>query len=128
MTRAVGVVALGTRLVAVPVGDVTVAPRDESEDDEESDGNRSEGPRWHDQRGEFLGLGQNLEKAACVVLGIGGGGALQLVGLGLSILLAIACATLVVTDRAPRLVFRLIIAAAVVDVVLLALAGPRLIV
>ncbi len=66
--------------------------------------------------------------AACVVLGIGGGGALQLVGLGLSILLAIACATLVVTDRPPRLVFRLIIAAAVVDVVLLALAGPRLIV
>lgn len=65
--------------------------------------------------------------ATCVVVGIGGGGAIQFMGLGVSILLALVCATLVVTGRAPRLVFRLIIAAALVDVTLLALAGPRIV-
>ena len=64
--------------------------------------------------------------SGCLVLGLGGAGPIQFLGLGLSLALAIACATLVVTGRAPRLVFRLIIVAALVDVALLALSGERL--
>ena len=61
-----------------------------------------------------------------VVFGPGGVGVVQLVGLGLALALAAATVALIATRPPTRLVFRLIIAAALVDVVLLALAGPRL--
>lgn len=64
--------------------------------------------------------------SVCLVVGLGGAGPLQYAGLSLGGTLAIVCAVLVVTGRAPALVFRLIIAAAIVDVVLLALSGPRI--
>lgn len=64
--------------------------------------------------------------SVCLVLGLGGAGALQFVGLGVSIALAAVCAVLVLTGRAPALVFRLIIVAALVDVVLLAVSGERI--
>jgi 4-hydroxybenzoate polyprenyltransferase len=64
--------------------------------------------------------------SASIVLGPGPAPAHQYAGLALSVLLAIACAALVLAARPTRLVFRLIIAAAVVDVALLALPGSRL--
>lgn len=48
------------------------------------------------------------------------------VGLGVTVLLAIGCVILVLREPPSRLVFRLIIAAAFLDVLLLALSGPRL--
>lgn len=64
--------------------------------------------------------------SVCLVVGLGGAGPLQYAGLALGCALAIVCAVLVVTGRAPKLVFRLIIAAAIVDVLLLALSGTRI--
>jgi len=64
--------------------------------------------------------------SALVVFGPGDVGVVQLVGLGLALALAAATVALIVRRPPTRLVFRLIIAAALVDVVLLALAGPRL--
>ena len=68
----------------------------------------------------------------CIVLGLGVVtsplwiGALQYVGLALSLLLAVACAVLVVQGRATAWMFRLIILGALIDVALLALSGQRL--
>jgi len=64
--------------------------------------------------------------AAAIVLGLGGAPLYAYFGLGLGILLAIACAVLVLRGRSTRLIFRLIIAAALLDVVLLALSGARI--
>ena len=61
-----------------------------------------------------------------VVLGLGGSSAWDYVGLALSLVLAVGCAALVLRGSSTRLIFRLIIAAALVDVVLLALSGARL--
>jgi 4-hydroxybenzoate polyprenyltransferase len=61
-----------------------------------------------------------------VVLGLGARQPLGGIGLALSLLLAVGCAALVLGGRSTRLVFRLIIAGALVDVILLALAGTRL--
>lgn len=58
-----------------------------------------------------------------VVAGPGSPGALQWAGLGLGVALASACAFLALTREPTRLLFRLIMAAALVDVVLLALSG-----
>jgi hypothetical protein len=52
--------------------------------------------------------------------------AYQYVGLAVSLLLAIACAVLVITRPASRGIFRLIMLGALIDVVLLALSGARL--
>jgi 4-hydroxybenzoate polyprenyltransferase len=52
--------------------------------------------------------------------------AVQFVGFGVSITLAASSAVLVMTRRVTRLLFLLIIVAALVNVVLLALSGPRL--
>jgi hypothetical protein len=60
------------------------------------------------------------------VLGPGPAPVFDYVGLALSLLLAIGCAVLVLRGRSTRLVFRLIIAGALIDVLLLALSGARL--
>jgi len=64
--------------------------------------------------------------SALVVFGPGDVGIVQAVGLGLALSLAAITAALTLSRPPTRLVFQLIIAAALVDVVLLALAGPRL--
>ena len=53
-------------------------------------------------------------------------GAIQYVGLALSLLLAIACAVLVFRGRGTAWMFRLIILGALIDVALIALSGLRL--
>lgn len=65
--------------------------------------------------------------AMSIVLGLGPAPAYLYVGLALSLLLAIGCALLVITGRSSRLIFRLIILGALIDVVLLALSGARII-
>jgi 4-hydroxybenzoate polyprenyltransferase len=64
--------------------------------------------------------------SACIVLGLGGAAWYQITGLGISLALAVAAAILVLTGRGSKWMFRLIILAALVDVVLLALSGSRL--
>lgn len=64
--------------------------------------------------------------SVCLVVGLGGTGAIQFAGLGICLALAAVCAMLVVTGRAPHLIFRLIIVAAIVDVLLLAFSGDRI--
>ena len=64
--------------------------------------------------------------AAAIVLGLGPAPLYAYLGLGLGILLAVGCAALVLTGRSTRLIFRLIIAGALLDVVLLALSGTRI--
>ncbi len=64
--------------------------------------------------------------SACIVLGLGPAPAYAYLGLGLSVLLAATCAVLVLRGRSTRLIFRLIIAAALIDVVLLAFSGTRI--
>lgn len=61
-----------------------------------------------------------------IVLGLGNPQPYGWVGLALSLALAITCAALVIARRPTRLIFRLIIAGALIDVVLLALSGTRL--
>ena len=63
--------------------------------------------------------------AALVVLAPGAPGLLQGVGLALSLALAAVCAVLATTRPPTRLLFQLIMAAALLDVALLALAGER---
>lgn len=63
--------------------------------------------------------------AICIVVGLGGG-PWQFAGLALGLALSLACAVLVLAGRATRWMFRLIILAALVDVVLLAFSGGRL--
>ena len=68
-----------------------------------------------------------LAGASCsIVLGLGSAQVYAWIGLALSVLLAAACAMLVVSGRSTRLIFRLIIAGALLDVVLLALSGARI--
>jgi 4-hydroxybenzoate polyprenyltransferase len=64
--------------------------------------------------------------SASIVLGLAGAGPFHYVGLGLSLLLAISCAVVVLSGRTGRVVFRLVIAAALVDVALLVSSGGRL--
>ncbi len=61
-----------------------------------------------------------------IVVGPGPPPAYYYIGLALSLVLAAACAVLLARAKPTRLVFRLIIAGALVDVVLLALSGARL--
>jgi 4-hydroxybenzoate polyprenyltransferase len=65
--------------------------------------------------------------AAAIVLGPGGPGPVALAGLIAGVVLAAVCAVLVVRAALPRLVFPLILAAALLDVVLLATSGRRLV-
>ncbi len=65
--------------------------------------------------------------AASVLLFVGAPDVLHLFGLAVGVALAIACVVLVLRGVATRLLFRLIIAAAIVDVVLLALSGAALV-
>jgi 4-hydroxybenzoate polyprenyltransferase len=64
--------------------------------------------------------------SASIVLGLGDPQLYGWIGLAVSVTLAIACAALVIARRPTRLIFRLIIAGALIDVVLLALSGTRL--
>jgi 4-hydroxybenzoate polyprenyltransferase len=74
-----------------------------------------------------LAIAASLAAAAgCIVLGLGTAAPWGYLGLGASILLAIACAALVITRPGSRLLFRLIIVAALLSVVLLASAGTRI--
>ncbi|MBX3100082.1 MAG: UbiA family prenyltransferase [Salinibacterium sp.] len=61
-----------------------------------------------------------------VVLGLGYPQFPGWIGLGLSVVLAVTCAALVLAGRSTRLIFRLIIAGALIDVALLAMSGTRL--
>jgi 4-hydroxybenzoate polyprenyltransferase len=65
--------------------------------------------------------------AASVLLFVGVPDVLHVVGLVLGVALAVACVVLVLRGVESRLLFRLIIAAALVDVVLLALSGSALV-
>jgi len=64
--------------------------------------------------------------SCCIVLGHGGADPLGYIGLGACIVLAVACAALVVIRPASRAVFRLIIACALLCVVLLVTTGTRI--
>lgn len=64
--------------------------------------------------------------SASIVLGLGDPQPWGWVGLALSAALAVACAVLVLAGRSTRLIFRMIIAGALIDVVLLALSGARI--
>jgi 4-hydroxybenzoate polyprenyltransferase len=64
--------------------------------------------------------------SASIVLGPGPALWYLYAGLALSTALAIACAALVIGRRSTRLIFRLIIVGALIDVMLLVLSGPRL--
>ncbi|MBC7590472.1 MAG: UbiA family prenyltransferase [Salinibacterium sp.] len=78
-------------------------------------------------RGSGLVIAGSLGGASVsIVLGPGPAAALQYGGLAFSLLLAVVCAVLVMRARASQLIFRLIIAAALLDVVLLATSGARL--
>jgi 4-hydroxybenzoate polyprenyltransferase len=66
--------------------------------------------------------------SASIVLGPPGAApAVLYVGLGLSVVLAIGCAMLVLSSPGSRAIFRLIILGALIDVVLLAVSGARLV-
>ena len=84
----------------------------------------------HRLGGRATGLVTCLALAAASVVAFAGpsGGVtvLQWIGLVLTLLIALAGALLVVTRPPGRLLFQLIIAAALVNVVVLAFAGPRL--
>lgn len=78
-------------------------------------------------RGSGLVIAAALAGAsASIVLGPGPASALAYAGLVLSLALAVGCAVLVMRERRSRLIFRLIIAGAIIDVVLLAFSGGRL--
>lgn len=84
-------------------------------------------PHRFGPRGSGLVIAVALAGAACsIVLGLGAAPLYSYVGLGLGILLAAGCAVLVLRGRSSRLIFRLIIAGALLDVVLLALSGARI--
>ena len=89
----------------------------------------------HRLRSRAVGLtiaGALAAASIALVLGLGVATAptwiaiVQYTGLGLSLALAVACAVLVVRGRATKWMFRLIILGALIDVVLLALSGQRL--
>jgi 4-hydroxybenzoate polyprenyltransferase len=65
--------------------------------------------------------------SASIVFGLPDPTVFQYVGFAMSVLLAIGCAALVIARRSTRLIFRLIIAGALIDVVLLAIAGARIV-
>ena len=64
--------------------------------------------------------------STAIVVGPGPAPLYQYVGLGITVVLAVACAALVIGRPGSRLIFRLIIVGALIDVVLLALSGSRL--
>ena len=64
--------------------------------------------------------------SCCIVLGISGARVLDYLGLAVTVVIAISCAILVVARPRSRAVFRLIILCALLNVVLLAAAGPRI--
>ena len=64
--------------------------------------------------------------SVAIVLGPGSAALQQYLALAITLVLAGACLVLVLLDRAPRAVFWLIVGAALIDVVLLALSGQRL--
>lgn len=79
------------------------------------------------RRGSGLVIAVSLAAASVAIVLGSGAQAVLLVGLGISLVLAVVCAVLVLVDRASRAVFWIIIAAALIDVALLALAGQRLV-
>ena len=72
-----------------------------------------------------LVIAVSLASASALLL-VGAPDALHWVGFGAGIAIAIVCVVLVLRGRVSRLLFRLIIAAALLDVVLLALSGASL--
>ena len=76
-------------------------------------------------RGSGIVIAASLATASALLY-VGAPDVLHLFGLALGVALAIACVVLVLRGVASRLLFRLIIAAALLDVVLLAVSGSAL--
>lgn len=84
-------------------------------------------PHRMGQRASALVIAVSLAAASCsIVLGMGGAGLLDYLGLAVTLTIAAACAVLVITRPPSASVFRLIIVASLVNVALLAAAGPRI--
>ncbi len=95
-------------------------------DDDEATGVRGLPHRFGAKASGVIIAAALAAAAASIVLGLGSAPIYALVGLGVSLALAAACAVLVLRGHPTRLIFRLIIAAALLDVVLLALSGARI--
>lgn len=78
-------------------------------------------------RASAVVIATSLIAASCsIVFGLRGASTIDYVGLALSTLVAVTAGLLVISRPASRAVFRLIIASALLTVILLALAGPRI--
>jgi len=95
-------------------------------EDDRATGIRGLGHRVGRRTSGLVIAGALAAASASIVLGPGPAAAYQYVGLSVSLVLAATCAVLVLTGRSSRLIFRLIIAGALIDVALLALSGSRL--
>ena len=94
-------------------------------EDDRATGIRGLGHRVGRRTSGLVIAGALAAASASIVLGPGPAAAYQYVGLGVSLVLAATCAILVLGGRSSRLIFRLIIAGALIDVALLALSGSR---
>lgn len=84
-------------------------------------------PHRMGQKASALVIAGSLAAASCsIVLGIGGAGPLDYVGLAATIAIAVLSAVLVIVRPRSGAVFRLIMACALLNVILLAAAGPRI--
>ena len=95
-------------------------------DDDRATGVRGLPHRTGRRRSGLVIAGALAVASTSIVLGPGPAPSYQYVGLILSVLLAVLCAALVLRKQHSRLIFRLIIVGAVIDVLLLALSGQRL--
>jgi 4-hydroxybenzoate polyprenyltransferase len=95
-------------------------------DDDRATGVRGLPHRLGRQASGLVIAGALAAASISIVILPGGATAPLFVGLALSLLLATACAALIIRGELTRLVFRLIILGALLDVVMLALSGPRL--
>ena len=95
-------------------------------DDDRATGVRGLPHRTGLRRSGLVIAGALAVASTSIVLGPGPAPSYQYAGLILSVALAALCAVLVLLARHSRLIFRLIIVGALVDVLLLALSGQRL--
>ncbi|MDJ0335460.1 UbiA family prenyltransferase [Salinibacterium sp. G-O1] len=95
-------------------------------DDDRATGVRGLPHRLGRRTSGFVIAGSLAAASTSIVVGPGPGPAFLYVGLALSVALAALCAVLLARAEPTRLIFRLIIAGALVNVLLLALSGERL--